>query len=210
MKIFMMLLILVGCSVLNAGYFDANGVTSNGEISSDEYGNAVRVDENSILTVNGGGASTITVLDSAHLQVNSTSEPLVDFISGIHTIEVNGVEGSSLTFSDGIAHYIYVKKNSTVLLNGGQINYIRSVQAPSVGESIVIDCKPNSWSWIGEEDNYTGITGTWHNGDTFSIEFLNDTITHIFPDTWTHVDVIPEPASIMLLGVGGLFIKRKR
>ncbi len=207
MKIFMMLLLLVCSSFSYAGYFDANGVTNDGFLSKGEYAYATKVDENSTLTVNGGGSDGIRLFDNSHLEVLSTSEPFIDYQKGIAGITPS--DNSSVTVSGGVVNYIYVQKNSSVLLNGGQINYIRSIQYAPVGITITIDCQYDSWDWIGEKDNYTGITGTWHNGNDFTITFLNADV-ELFPDTWKHVEVIPEPASMMLLGLGGLFLKKRR
>ena len=199
------LLMLICVSVASAGYFDANGVTSDGVLSDGEYAYAARVDEDSILTVTGGGADGIRLLDNSQLHVYSTAESVNDALYWIVPSD-----SSTLTFSGGVAHYIYVQKDASVLLDGGQINYIRSIQKPTLGITITIDCQYDSWDWIYDGEDIVGITGLWHNGDEFSIGFLNDTIQYKYPDTWTHVQVIPEPASITLLTLGGLLIKRKR
>ena len=208
MKYFqMMLLLLMLTSFSFASISDVHGFANDGTLSYNEYGYNVKVTEDSILTVTGGGATSIDVKDYSHLQVNSTSKPLIDFESGISWIVPS--DNSTVTVSGGIINYIYVQKDATVLLNGGQVNLIRSIQKPTAGITITIDCMPNSWSWIGEVDNYTGITGKWKNGDDFSITFLNDTILYTFPDTWTHVRVTPEPTTMLMFGLGGLLLKRR-
>ena len=206
-RIQMMLLLLVCVSTSFASIHDANGFAENGVLSAGEYGSLVRVRDDSVLTVDGGGATDIDLYDISHLDVISTSFPLIDYQSGIYDITIS--DNSTLTFSGGVTHVIEVRKNATTLINGGQINYLESLQKPSLGKTIIIDCMPNSWSWIGEKDAYIGITGKWKNGNDFSIAFLNDTIADTFPDTWTHVQVTPEPTSMLMLGFGWLFVKKR-
>ncbi len=207
MKIFMMLLLLACGSQCFSAITDSNNIATDGLLSNGEYGGLVKVKEDSVLTVNGGGAEDIYLYDKSSLTVLSTSEPFVDYESGITVIMPS--DYSSVTVSGGVVNSIYVKKDATVLLDGGQINYIRTAQYASAGITITIDCQINNWSWIGEEENYTGITGYWHNGDEFTIEFLNADVT-LIPDTWTHVQVIPEPASMLLLGLGCVIYGKRK
>ena len=210
MKIFMMLLLAVCVTTSYGSISDVYGIASDGIISDGEYGSNVKVSETSVLTFEGGGAEHVRVFDNAHVTVASTKTPLSGYYDGGGGIyRITPSDYSSVTVSGGIVQYIYVGKNSTVFLDGGQINLIQSIQYASVGKSITIDCQKDSWSWIGEGEDITGITGTWHNGNDFSIEFLNADVP-LFPDTWKHVDVIPEPASMVLLGVGGIFLKKRR
>ncbi len=206
MKLFMMFLLVVCYSFSYASISDSHGYAVDGQLSEGEFGGIIKILENSSLIVNGGGAEEINVFDSSTLTVLSTSEPFIEYQSGLSWIVPT--DSSSVTVSGGIVNYIYVQKESSVLIDGGQVNYIRSVQYASAGLTITIDCQ-NDWSWIGEENNYTGITGTWHNGNDFSISFLNDTTLYYFPDTWTHVQVIPEPTSIALLSLGGMLLKKR-
>ena len=213
MKIIKVLLLVITAtaSISFAGIFDANDNANDGLIETGEYGSHVRVYENSILTMTGGGADTIDVKDNALLNVISTKTPLSDVYNGgggIYDIYVN--DNASLEFSGGIVKDIGVYYNATALLNGGEITFLKSIQKPSLGKTITIECQ-DGWQWLYDsEQQINGITGKWHNGDDFSITFLNDHL-NIFPDTWTHVEVVPEPMSIGLLALGGLALNlRKR
>ena len=207
MKILTMLFLLFSSSMCFSTITDPLNDATDGILSEGEYGGHVKVENGSVLTVNGGGASDIDLFDTSSLTVLSTSEPYIDFQSGISWIVPS--DNSTLMVSGGITNYIYVKKDATVFIDGGNINLIRSIQKPSLGKTITIDCQYDSWDWIYNGEDVVGIYGKWHNGDDFSIGFLNDTTAYVFPDTWTHVEVIPEPTSMLMLGLGSLLLKRR-
>ena len=207
------IILVVLSSVLNAGYFDSNGVTLDGIIEDGEYANNARVFDSSLLTMTGGGASIINVKDNSHLNVISTKTPLSGYYEGgggIYDIDVT--QNASLTFSGGIVESIELFHDATALLNGGEITYLECLQYDEVGKSITIDCK-DGWQWLYDsKQKISGIVGEWHNGDSFSIQFIDPTFhPEIFKPTWTHVEVVPEPMSIGLLALGGLALNlRKR
>ncbi len=213
MKLSQMVLILILTVNISYGSIrDANGITNDGIISNNEYGYNVRVSEDSVLTITGGGADDIELKDYSHLDVLSTKTPLSDGNNGgggIYNIVPS--DNSTITFSGGVANYIYVQKDAAAIINGGQVNLIRTAQYEYVGKTITIECC-DGWSWLYDnEGEINGITGQWYKygNDEFSIKFLNID-KPLLTDTYTHVKVVtPEPATIVLLTLGGVIMKRR-
>jgi hypothetical protein len=157
------------------------------------------------LIVNGGGANWIETWGSSRLEIYSTSLPLSLYPGrGVYDILL-GVN-STLLFAGGATESIIVGDNATALLTGGTIITIPFIVSAD-SSLVTIDCK-DGWQWLYTASKISGISGTWQNGTPFQIAFGN--APSPYPPTANFVNVIPEPASMILFGVGGICLLRKR
>jgi hypothetical protein len=187
--------VLFACclSVIQAGYDD-------GLISVGEYESYVEWFSGTLI-VDGGAASVIEAWKFSRIEVRSTT-PLGDF-GGITDLVLT--DYNRLDYYGGETEELTIHKNAMAYLYGGRIDGITSMQYANT-KHIVIDCK-KGWSWLYTGAKITGITGLWKDGSPFAIKFIDHPDFH---RTWMNVKVIPEPATLLMLGFGGLLMRRRR
>lgn len=182
-------------------------------ISNGEYVYGLDWGSGSLL-VDGGGGDRIEVLNYAQIEVRSTSMPLGLDKGGIMDITLKNF--SQLSYFGGLTGNLIIRQNSIADLHGGQIDYITSFQnvfwmyGEPTGQHINLYCQ-TGWSWLTDgAQNKVGITGLWMDNTPFTIQFQDRTSLGFDP-VWANINVIvPEPASIMLLALGGLLIKKRK
>lgn len=146
------------------------------------------------------------------MEVRNTS-PLSSS-GGISFLHID--DDSDLLYLGGQTSVVKVSENATAALKGGRIDYIRSLQYTTT-KHIDLYCQPG-WEWLYEDedldgiDEVVGITGLWDDtaNTPFTIGFTND-YTFGYDPVYMNINVItPEPATLVLLCIGALMLKKRK
>lgn len=203
-RMVLFLLGLVICSSLSLADY------SDGFITAGEYEYGVRLFNHDVLIVEGGGADIIEARDFSNLEVRYTSSPLGLDVGGVYDILLDGY--SELLYLDGETEAITIYDDALATLKGGSINYIDSLQ---YADTKHIDLYSQSgWSWLYDDedldgiDDIVGITGLWENDTAFTIGFIND-YTFGYDPVYMNINIIPEPATLLLISLGAALIRKR-
>lgn len=178
--------------------------TVDGYLEEGEYATlTITLERDEELFVTGGGAECIDAEDYTYIEVRSTSIPVNGnwYIGGIMDIFLS--DNSGLLYLDGVTDEISIGQDATAIIKGGTVNALTIGRSPSGSCEAIIYCQADYTK------NQSGISGLWADGTAFDIDFIN---VGSYPPTadYVNVVVIPEPATLALLGLGGLLIRNKR
>ncbi len=195
-------LLVVACVSISMGAFDHT------ISSSYEYG-VFELDNSESLLVTGAGANHIDAKGSSYTEVQNTA-PLQLNVGGIYTLDLSGT--SSLSYYGGETSALHLYEDATAVLSGGSINSISSHQRPLSGDyppsywdkHIEIICKTYDYNTSTKL-----LTGTWTDDLAFSIQLV-DQSEYYSAISNIEFTIIPEPATMLLVGLGGLLIRCKK
>jgi len=161
-------------------------------------------------TVNAYGASYITVVGGEiGGPVYSRENSRLDISGGSMGAWVQSLSSSEVTISGGeIELFVEAWDNSRVTISGGTIGgriaAIRDGLVTLVGSNFAVNGTPVGYGDFASDYATSGtLSGILANGDT-----LNNPFSLVHPGA--DITFIPEPGTILLLGLGGLGVLRKR
>lgn len=169
--------------------------------------------DESIIFYDEGGMYELTLFDSSSATINGTSD-LIEGSGGIWLVSMSS--DSSLEMSDGQIHELAIHNYATAYLSGGLIQQIWSSQNAwtYAGDPPVLVPNPHiTIVYSGDLPDWDAgtniLTGLWGSGDPFSIQLID--VSGYDPAIENiQFELIPEPATIVLLGLGGLLIRKRK
>ncbi|MGD0786279.1 MAG: PEP-CTERM sorting domain-containing protein [Sedimentisphaerales bacterium] len=144
--------------------------------------------ENSTVNISGGSVGGLSLRDNATATISQNA-----------SIGVAGVGDSSVfNMNGGTIDYLGVGDNSIINLRGGTIiDYLGADFFATVNVFGYNLAKTD----IGGTHGAGQVTGFWQDGSTFTIN-LSGT------DTYSTINLIPEPATLLLLGIGTFLLRK--
>jgi hypothetical protein len=210
----------------NIDYLIVNNVRIDLSTTVNWFGNArnespfkvfVRLD--SILNVSGGKIENLEAGNNSQVTMTNGYISTIDGRGDYNWITVSGGSVGHLVnnsashmiisggqISTAVNSIIYAHDNSLMEISGGAINgefqLDQNAQVTFEGDNFAIDGVPVAYGQYYASDYASGlITGTLSKGDALSNQFsIYDNASIIF---------VPEPATLLLLGLGGLILTRK-
>jgi len=175
------------------------------------------------ITVSAGSIRTLDMWDDAQATVegglieyglNTYWSSHATVLAGIINLDVKAGMTSQITVLDGlIGNNLMAESNSHIIVKGGSIvgdilagndSYSNSSVITFLGSNFAIDGVPVDFGQYFAGDYASGhITGTLANGDLLDNDFF------IYDNASIEL-VIPEPATFVLFGLGGVALLRKK
>ena len=169
-------------------------------IDKDFYSSGEINDGDSWNNVNIFGDDTIVNMYGGYVHVGIThDESTFNIYGGLIEDQLSLGHTSVVNAYGGILNTILVEQDSTLNLFGTDYDG-QSHVLWSTGGSINLYSNDAVYLPGGGEHGENVFEGMYLDGVSFSWV--------VYPDTYSHVTIVPEPATLLLLGFGGLFVRK--
>jgi hypothetical protein len=209
MKCFLALILICIISTLNAAIYtitDEDGYVSLSSLKTGDY-----------LEMTGGATGLLRMTESSTADILNTSKPY-DSMNFTGISEIQMYSNANLYIYDGAINRIGTRDNSTATLYGGNINSIKSYQdtfytEPVPGTNQTVEVWTPHITFVCDVDSILYVdnllTGNWLDGSSFSITLIDGSLNPEYT-AYDNIEFVPEPATICLLALGGLFGCRRK
>jgi len=205
----------------------AKTFTSSGQILPDERWSNVRIyNDDTVVDMLGGHVDKMATYDYSILNVIdgdistlNAHEFSTANVSGGYVCGLDACGNSTVGFSDAAAALSLVACDSgTVNMTNGTTEYLRAGDSGIINlyGGLVTNCL-DAWdsatiNTYGYGFNYDPIAGSWDGGQLrgFWLDDTRFTIDLYGIETYSHINLIPEPSTLLFFALGFVALRRKR
>jgi len=162
----------------------------------------------SMVNVTGGHVNTLDSLEFSIANISggyvygasAWSHAIINFSGNASAVNIGARDYGTLNMIGGTTNYIGAIDSGILNLHGGLVTDSLGVQDFSIVNIYGYDLVKTS---IGGRYGYGRVYGFWLDDTPFTID-LNSS------DTYSRINLIPEPSSLIFLTFGSLILKRRR